>query len=46
VAAEAHDVVHRIKSTIGVTASVSILAPGTLERSLGKVKRVIDKRRA
>ncbi|HKM61613.1 MAG TPA: phenylacetate--CoA ligase PaaK [Acidisphaera sp.] len=42
--AEAREVAHRIKSTIGVSAKVSILAPGSLERSLGKVKRVIDKR--
>ena len=43
---EAQGVAHRIKSSIGVSAKVSILAPGSLERSLGKVKRVIDKREA
>ena len=29
---------------IGVTANVIVVAPGTIERSLGKARRVIDKR--
>jgi phenylacetate-CoA ligase len=33
-----------IKSTIGISAGVRIVAPETLERSLGKAKRVYDKR--
>ena len=33
-----------IKNTIGVTTQVVVEPPGTLERSLGKVKRVVDKR--
>jgi phenylacetate-CoA ligase len=33
-----------IKNTIGITAPVRIVAPDTLERSLGKAKRVHDKR--
>ncbi|MBW0002811.1 MAG: phenylacetate--CoA ligase [Hyphomicrobiales bacterium] len=33
-----------VKSFIGVTAKVTVAAPGTIERSLGKAKRVIDKR--
>ncbi len=33
-----------IKNTIGITAHVRIVAPDTLERSLGKAKRVYDKR--
>jgi len=33
-----------IKNTIGVTAKVKAVAPETLERSLGKAKRVYDKR--
>ena len=33
-----------IKNTIGITARVRVLAPDTLERSLGKAKRVYDKR--
>jgi len=33
-----------IKNTIGVTCRVVIQAPGTIERSVGKAKRVIDRR--
>jgi phenylacetate-CoA ligase len=35
---------HDIKSYIGVSAQVKIVAEGTVERSIGKAKRVIDKR--
>jgi phenylacetate-CoA ligase len=35
---------HVIKSLIGVTAAVQIVASGGIERSLGKAKRVVDKR--
>ena len=35
---------HRIKSYIGITALVAVCDPGTIERSLGKAKRVIDRR--
>jgi phenylacetate-CoA ligase len=33
-----------MKAYIGITAKVSVLKPGEIERSLGKAKRVIDKR--
>jgi phenylacetate-CoA ligase len=33
-----------IKNTIGISARVKAVAPETLERSLGKAKRVFDKR--
>jgi phenylacetate-CoA ligase len=33
-----------IKNTIGISAHVRAVAPETLERSLGKAKRVFDKR--
>jgi phenylacetate-CoA ligase len=33
-----------IKNTIGISTGVRIVAPDTLERSLGKAKRVYDKR--
>jgi phenylacetate-CoA ligase len=33
-----------IKERIGVTATVEIMAPGGIERSLGKARRVIDRR--
>ncbi len=37
-------VAHAIKGTIGVTATVLAQPPGALERSIGKVKRVVDRR--
>jgi phenylacetate-CoA ligase len=33
-----------IKNTIGITARIRAVPPDTLERSLGKAKRVYDKR--
>jgi phenylacetate-CoA ligase len=36
----------RIKSNISVTVAVQIVAPGTIERSTGKMRRVIDQREA
>jgi phenylacetate-CoA ligase len=33
-----------VKESIGVTVGVRILEPGSLERSTGKLRRVIDKR--
>jgi len=35
---------HNIKAYIGVTATVRLALPGGIERSLGKAKRVLDKR--
>jgi len=35
---------HMIKSLVGVTADVRVVPPGTIERSLGKAKRVVDRR--
>jgi phenylacetate-CoA ligase len=40
----AEKVVAFIKNTVGISAAVRIVAPDTLERSLGKAKRVYDKR--
>jgi phenylacetate-CoA ligase len=34
----------RIKDRIGVTAKVSVTGPNAIERSLGKAKRIIDRR--
>lgn len=34
----------RIKNRIGVTATIEVLAAGSLERSLGKAKRISDQR--
>ncbi|HKW47022.1 MAG TPA: hypothetical protein VJN70_06240 [Gemmatimonadaceae bacterium] len=36
----------RIKHLVGVTAAVRLVAAGSMERSLGKAKRVIDLRKA
>jgi phenylacetate-CoA ligase len=35
---------HRIKELIGVTAKIELVTPGGIERSMGKAKRVVDKR--
>ncbi|MBN8508990.1 MAG: phenylacetate--CoA ligase [Burkholderiales bacterium] len=41
----AHDLQHRIKTLIGVSTTVSVGAPDSIERTLvGKARRVIDKR--
>jgi phenylacetate-CoA ligase len=40
----ANRAVHLIKAHVGVTTRVRAVAPGTIERSQGKAKRVIDKR--
>jgi phenylacetate-CoA ligase len=44
-AALARDVVTAVKSHIGVTVAVEVIDPDTLERSLGKLQRVVDQRR-
>jgi phenylacetate-CoA ligase len=41
----AADLQHNVKAFIGVTAAVVVCDPGTVERSIGKAKRVIDLRR-
>lgn len=35
---------HHIKSTIGVTVTVDVVDPDTVMRSVGKMKRLVDKR--
>jgi phenylacetate-CoA ligase len=42
--AAAARVIAAVKDTIGVTVGAEILKPGALERSTGKMKRVIDQR--
>jgi phenylacetate-CoA ligase len=37
-------IARQIKSLIGISAEVKVAAPGTMERSIGKAKRVVDKR--
>jgi phenylacetate-CoA ligase len=36
---------HEIKTYVGTTASIELRAEGGIERSLGKAKRVVDKRK-
>ncbi len=43
-AAAAAAVVRAVSDSIGVTVGAQVLDPGSLERSTGKLKRVIDKR--
>jgi phenylacetate-CoA ligase len=38
------ELVRHIKSRIGVTTEVAVVAPGEVERSLGKARRIIDLR--
>ncbi|MGZ3145113.1 phenylacetate--CoA ligase PaaK [Lentzea chajnantorensis] len=33
-----------VKSSIGVTVAVEVVAPGGIERSVGKMKRIVDRR--
>jgi len=40
----AHELAHRIKSLIGITAEVETILPGGIERSIGKAKRIADLR--
>jgi phenylacetate-CoA ligase len=43
-AEHAERVTAKIKNTIGITAVIKAVPPDTLERSLGKARRIIDKR--
>src|SRR5437762_8226367 len=42
--AAANTLAHHVKSSVGISVDVRILAPNTLERSVGKARRVIDRR--
>ncbi|MBA4788804.1 MAG: phenylacetate--CoA ligase [Rhizobiales bacterium] len=42
--AHAERLIHRIKATVGVSTRVNIQGPGSIERSAGKAKRVVDNR--
>jgi len=35
---------HAIKHSIGIAARVTLTGPGAVERSLGKARRVVDRR--
>jgi phenylacetate-CoA ligase len=43
--AAARELEHDIKAYIGTTARIELRPPGGVERSLGKAKRVLDKRK-
>ena len=40
----AREVQHRIKTLVGVNTRVDVVDPGTIERSQGKARRVVDQR--
>jgi len=42
--AAAAEIVRVVKDSIGVTVQAKVVDPGTLERSTGKMRRVIDER--
>jgi phenylacetate-CoA ligase len=42
--ASAAELGHHVKGLIGVTAKITVTDPGTVERSQGKARRVVDKR--
>ncbi len=44
--AAAEELVARVKDSVGVSVDVDVTEPDTLERSLGKMRRVIDERTA
>ncbi len=42
--ASSKELAHHIKSVVGISATVDVLEPDSIERSLGKAKRIVDKR--
>jgi phenylacetate-CoA ligase len=44
-AGAAAELAHQIKALIGVTADIEVTAPGGIERSAGKAKRIVDLRK-
>ncbi len=43
--AAARELAHHVKSSVGITIRVCVEEPGTLDRSTGKARRVVDRRR-
>ncbi len=41
----AADLKHQIKARIGTTANIEVREPGGIERSVGKARRIVDKRK-
>jgi phenylacetate-CoA ligase len=44
-AAAGRQLARRVKATIGVTVGVDVVAPETIERSVGKMRRIVDLRK-
>ena len=44
--ASAYELSHHIKSVIGISSKINVKDPGEVERSVGKAKRVDDKRKS
>ncbi|MCC7464122.1 MAG: phenylacetate--CoA ligase [Gammaproteobacteria bacterium] len=42
--AAVRDLMHHVKSSVGITIRVRVVDPGGLDRSIGKARRVIDRR--
>jgi phenylacetate-CoA ligase len=42
--AAGHDLATLVKNTIGVTVAVDVIPPDGVERSMGKMKRIVDQR--
>jgi phenylacetate-CoA ligase len=42
--AAARDLAHHVKSSVGITIRVCVEDPGTIDRSTGKARRVVDRR--
>jgi len=38
------ELAHHVKSSVGISVRVEVVEVGTLERSVGKAKRVVDRR--
>ena len=43
-AAAGHELERLVKATIGVSVAVDVVAPGAIERSVGKMRRILDER--
>jgi phenylacetate-CoA ligase len=41
----AEKIAARMRSTLGITAKITLVEPSSIERGAGKARRVIDKRK-
>jgi phenylacetate-CoA ligase len=42
--AAGHDLATLVKNTIGVTVTIDVIEPDGVERSMGKMRRIVDQR--